>query len=174
MQELNKIPLVDILSEQLGKQVVMNGDKYVYLDTKDEVEASIISDAVIKNDNDFLQLSKDTKVKEINTACGNEIENGFVSDALGTEHTYQSEQIDQLNLIGLVASGTDDYFKTGVTDANGNITWNYELHTIEQLKLVLDDGKAYKQALLLKANTLKSQVAEAITVEEIEAIVWQK
>ena len=163
MQELNKKPLVDMLSEQLGEQVVMSGDKYVYLDTKDEVEASIVSDAVIKNDNDFLQLLKDIKTNEINIACKNEIESGFVSNALGTEHTYQSEQIDQLNLIGLVASGNDDYFK-----ADGE----YKLHTAEQLKQVLNDGKAYKQTLLQKVNTLKSQVVASIIAEEIEVIVW--
>ena len=123
---------------------------------------------------DFRTLAelKTSKTNEINSACSKAITSGFTSSALGTPHTYQSEQTDQLNLIGVVTAGTDDYFKCGVTDANGNITWNYELHTIVQLQQVLADGKAHKQALLQKANTLKVQVASATTVAKVKAIVW--
>lgn len=120
---------------------------------------------------EILVNAKLEKTREINTACSNEIINGFVSDALGTEHSYKSGEIDQLNLVGIVTAGDDDYFKTGV-DTDGVIDWNYEMHTIEQLTQVLKDGKAHKQTLLQKANGLKVQVVEATTVEEIEATVW--
>jgi len=120
----------------------------------------------------LLHNKKATKTSEINSACAKAITSGFTSSALGTQHTYQSEQTDQLNLIGVVAAGTDDYFKCGVADTNGNITWNYELHTIAQLQQVLVDGKTHKQDLLQKANTLKTQVANATTVKDVEAIVW--
>jgi len=120
----------------------------------------------------ILKRSKKSKTNEINTACAKEITNSFNSDALGDTHIYQSEQTDQLNLIGVVTAGQDDYFKCGVTDANGNVTWNYEKHTIAQLQQVLKDGKAVAQTLLQKANTLKQQVAEATTVEDVEAVVW--
>ena len=115
---------------------------------------------------------KTSKTNDINSACSKAITSGFTSSALGTPHTYQSEQTDQLNLIGVVTAGTDDYFKCGVTDANGNITWNYALHTIAQLQQVLADGKVHKQGLLQKANTLKVQVASATTVAKVKAIVW--
>jgi len=115
---------------------------------------------------------KASKTSEINSACSKAITSGFTSSALGTPHTYQSEQTDQLNLIGVVTAGQDDYFKCGVTDANGNVTWNYELHTIAQLQQVLADGKAHKQVLLQKAGTLKAQVTSATTIAEVEAIVW--
>jgi len=115
---------------------------------------------------------KTTKTSKINSACSKAITSGFTSSALGTPHIYQSEQTDQLNLIGVVTAGTDDYFKCGVTDANGNITWNYEMHTIAQLQQVLTDGKVHKQTLLQKANTLKVQVASDTTIAEVEAIVW--
>lgn len=113
-----------------------------------------------------------SKIGEINTACEKEIVAGFKSDALGTSHNYQSEQIDQLNLIGVVTAGQDDYFKCGVEDADGNVVWNYEMHTIAQLQKVLQDGKAIAQGLLQKANTLKAQVANATTIDEVNAIQW--
>jgi len=115
---------------------------------------------------------KASKTSEINSACAKEITSGFTSSALGTPHIYQSEQTDQLNLIGVVTAGQDDYFKCGVTDANGNITWNYALHTIAQLQQVLGDGKVHKLALLKKANTLKMQVVSAKTVADVTKVVW--
>lgn len=123
---------------------------------------------------DFRTLAeiKNAKENEVNTACEKEIISGFKSDALGTEHNYQSEQIDQLNLIGVVTAGQDDYFKCGVEDADGNVVWNYEMHTIAQLQKVLQDGKAVAQVLLQKAKTLKVQVANATTIDEVNAIQW--
>jgi len=123
---------------------------------------------------DFRTLDKlkESKTSEINSACSKAITSGFTSSALGTSYSYQSEQTDQLNLIGVVTAGQDDYFKCGVADANGNITWNYELHTIAQLQQVLGDGKVHKQGLLQKANTLKAQVTGATTVKDVEAVVW--
>jgi len=123
---------------------------------------------------DFRTLDelKASKTNEINSACEKAITSGFPSSALGTPHTYQSEQTDQLNLIGVVTAGQDDYFKCGVEDTSGNVTWNYEMHTIAQLQQVLVDGKVHKQALLQKAGTLKAQVTSATTVAEVEAIVW--
>ena len=145
-----------------------------FLDAKiKELGLTLISDEELTEmRKPTLEQLKTSKTSEINTACGNEIVNGFTSDALGTVHNYQSAEIDQLNLIGVVAGGTDDYFKTGTKDADGVITYEYKIHTAVQLLQVLNDGKAYKQILLQKANGLKVQVAEATTVEEIGVIVW--
>ena len=102
------------------------------------------------------------KVQEINNACSSQIISGFTSTALDTAtpttYHYQSEQTDQLNLIGLVSGGVDDVLKCSKDDGSGNpTTWNYELHTIAQLTQVLNDGKAYKISLLTKAADLKAQ-----------------
>jgi hypothetical protein len=50
MNEITVRPLVDILSEQLGKQVVMSGDDYVYLSSLEVVpSASVLEAIVIQN-----------------------------------------------------------------------------------------------------------------------------
>ena len=105
----------------------------------------------------------------INSAAHNEIIAGFSSDALGDAYMYQSEETDQLNLIGMVMAGTDDYFKCS---ADGGQTWGYELHTAAQLKQVLEDGKAIKLGILQKAQSLKGQIDDATTIADVEAIVW--
>jgi len=113
-----------------------------------------------------------SKISEINTLCGKAITSGFTSSALGSAHTYQSEQTDQINLMGVVLAGQDSLFKCGVKDDKGNIIWSYKQHTIAQLQQVLADGKVHKQGLLQKANTLKVQVTGATTVKDVESIVW--
>ena len=119
-----------------------------------------------------LKQAKKQKISEINGKCKQEIEAGVASSALGSEHIYQSEPVDQINLMGVVLAGQDSLFKCGVKDDKGNITWSYKQHTIAQLQQVLQDGKVHKQGLLQKANTLKTQVANATTVKDVEAIVW--
>jgi len=111
------------------------------------------------------------KVQEINTACSTEITSGFTSTALTGGRTYQSQELDQLNLIGVVTGGTDDYFKCAKT-VSGKLVWSYEMHTVAQLKQVLNDGKVHKQALLQKAGTLKANVDLAKTQADLDLIVW--
>jgi hypothetical protein len=126
-----------------------------------------------KTDNDILKLIKDAKIIKLNISCGEEIISGFNSSALGSEHKYQSELEDQTNLIGLVAAGTDDVFKAGNLDVDGNVTsWEYKLHTATQLKQVLADGATHKQTALAKYYTLKAEVEACTTEAQVEAIVW--
>jgi len=109
------------------------------------------------------------KVVSINSSCTQAIESGFESNALGEPHIYQSDELDQLNLIGVVASGVDQHFKCS---ANGGESWEWKQHTVEQLKQVLSDGAIVKGQLLQKAGLLKAQVSSASTVEELDAIEW--
>lgn len=119
---------------------------------------------------EFLQL-KSAKTAEINSKCEKEITSGFKSDALGTEHIYQSTETDQTNLMAMIIANEDDYFKCG-TEQNDIITWTYELHTVLQFKTVHKEGKDIIRTLLQKCNTLKQQVIDATTVEEVNEIQW--
>jgi len=120
----------------------------------------------------LLFLSKENKINEINSACKKDIIGGFLSSALGSEYIYQSEPVDQINLMGVVIAGNDSIFKCGEKNSEGNITWSYKKHTIDQLKQVLSDGKKHKLALLEKANDLKNKVRNAKTVDEVKNIKW--
>jgi hypothetical protein len=108
------------------------------------------------------------KIIELNAACEAKIISGFDSVALGSSYTYQSDRDDQLNLIGVVASGVDQVFKC--QDSNGD--WDYRPHTIEQLTVVLNDGATRKTSLIIECSTLKAQAAAATTKAELDAIVW--
>ena len=111
------------------------------------------------------------KIEAINTSCAAQITGGFDSSAIGGVRRYRSTQIDQLNLIGVVTGGMDAYFKCATGNAAAQV-WAYELHTIAQLKQVLNDGKAFKQTLLQKAKRLKDSVKSAKTQADLDLIVW--
>jgi hypothetical protein len=50
MNEISTKPLVDILSDQLGKRVVMSGSDYVVLDTNSIVSQNDVDIAIIEQD----------------------------------------------------------------------------------------------------------------------------
>lgn len=173
--EQQTVSLKQCISEVTGKQIAMNGKDFIYLDDKTKVEDSVLGEANIL----MLQINKDNKIIDINKSCSESIISGFKSFSLQAEYLYQSDRDDQINLMGLVANGTDNFLKCGLVTViledsieKEVITWDYKLHTIAQLKQVLADGAKYKLDLLTKANTLKIQVQNAITVNELNGINW--
>ena len=60
--EITVRPLVDILSEQLGEPVVMSGDNYVYLTTKEQVMQSEV-DAAIESRGAELESQRIAEIK---------------------------------------------------------------------------------------------------------------
>lgn len=117
------------------------------------------------------------QIEDVSRACEADIVSGFTSSALGTEHAYQSDRDDQLNLVGAVSTGTDMTFKC--KDSNG--VWDYKLHTTAQLQQVMNDGAASKHLKLERFNQLKNDVYAivddtSLTDDEkrtqISAITW--
>lgn len=108
----------------------------------------------------------------MNRRCAGEITKGFHSSALGEEHFYQSGEYDQMNLLAVFMlakeAGSSKPFKCQNTGG----VWDYRMHTVAQLHQVGQDAEAHKMAALVKANTLKMQIAAATTAAEVEAITW--
>lgn len=113
------------------------------------------------------QLKAD-KIAEINAACRAEIVGGFVSQALGSPYTYDSQEEDQLNLIGAAGLGVDIPYRCA--DAAGIKA--FRQHTAAQLRQVATDGAMVKLGALQKAANLKAQVAAAVTEADVAAVVW--
>ena len=119
----------------------------------------------------LLKKAQTAKVAELNIACEADVVNGFVSNALGSGHTYKSSRDDQLNLIGAKAAGTD----TPLYCRPDGGEWEWVNHTSAQVQQVLDDGKTIKTALLQQCRTKKAQVLSSATatVSAVEAIIWE-
>lgn len=166
--EQQTVSLKQCISEITGRQIVMNGEDFIYLDDMSKVSSEVI----LELESLFLQKNKDNKTIQINEECEITIISGFPSSALGTFHTYQSDRDDQINLMGLVTAGLDDLLKCGFKNEDETITWEWKPHTKEQLKSAFDDGSTYKKQQLVKATNLKNQIATAKTIEELTKIVW--
>lgn len=176
-------PLVDIFTDLAGEQVVMSGDAYVSLKTKEVLAQHILEEGSGIYESLLLASHKEKRITDISSECEADIVSGFASSALGTQHIYQSDRDDQTNLIGMVAGGTEDYFK-----CFDGTAWGYKMHTATQLKQVLNDGKSVKLSKLQTFAQKKASV-EAVFVSQvqgdggaadlneavsiIEAITWQ-
>ncbi|EMO78545.1 hypothetical protein LEP1GSC126_0041 [Leptospira kirschneri str. 200801774] len=115
---------------------------------------------------DFVRIQSEG-ISRVNSLASWWICDGFSSHALGERHYYNSDRDDQLNLLGLAALGTGELLKCALDPVTKK---EYVLHTPEQLKKVLTDGADRKKFLLRKAAELKSQILNATTIEELNAI----
>lgn len=128
-------------------------------------------------DSKLLEDAKVQKIQELSDACQTAIVSGFLSSALGTPRLYDSQEVDQLNLVG-ATTATDK----GETQAFDSIYYacrdpltgkkSYELHSNAQLKQILRDGANIKLMFLQQFNTKRQRVYEATTLEQVSSIAW--
>lgn len=168
-QELDKIPLtcnctgVTVHKNNEDPRIVM-----IYTDTAPLAEDQVAIDTAIITH--ALESLKNKKIKELRQACKRDIGNGFASDAMGSVHWYDAEEVeDQINLIGAVTKNTTIPFYC--TDVSTGIK-SHVVHTAQQIKNVFNDGVAVKQSILTAFHTSKYMVQIATTTEEVEAIMY--
>lgn len=139
--------------------------------------SSIIYDATTDsaramNESDLLALAKTKKISSLKQACTTAIQSGFTSSALGSAHTYDSElPTDQTNIIGaMVASLSGASIPFTCTDSNGYK--EQRLHTAAQLQQVFQAGMQHIVVNKSRYDTLKKQVEQATTVEDVNEVSW--
>ena len=105
----------------------------------------------------------------IQSACSDAITSGVKSLALGVEHVYPSQQVDQLNLTAIVVRSmlpgfTTKKFKT--LDAG----WlDHNAAQIQQVGINVSD---FISTQLEKSATLQGQINSAATIELVQSIIW--
>lgn len=102
MQEFNRKPIVDVLSKQLKREVVMSGDKYVYFDTKEIVVTSEIEIAIKELANDELVWNSTLYQKQ---RADEYVKQGITIEAL-TIAIAEKEAGDDAELIRLIGLKT--------------------------------------------------------------------
>jgi len=118
---------------------------------------------------ELLQAAKLQKIDELKVFCQSAIESGFVSNALGSEHTYDSRlPQDQTNLIGARLAGVGLNYTC--TDSSGYK--NEVAHTAEQIAQVYLAGMVHIQTNKARFYARKTALELAATIEEVQAVVW--
>lgn len=124
---------------------------------------------------------QNSAISALSDICANIITSGFISSALGTPHLYDSEDVDQINLIGATTTtapsmvdpnGTAMYYAVREIVNGVTLPKNYTLHTYDQFRQVMTDGANYKLALLMNFNIKRYYISIATTPEQVEAITW--
>lgn len=117
----------------------------------------------------ILAAVKRERILDLSNFAYVDITSGFSSSALGAVYYYDSEQEDQINLIGAVTSASSVPFSCRTTPTSSK---SYLTHTTAQLLQILNDGKTFKLTILQKYSTKKNNVLAAIGITEVEAITW--
>jgi hypothetical protein len=142
-----------------------NYQVYAHSDAYEDIEWGAQT-PISKADLDLkiIDYHRQAHIEKLSAACQTAITGGFVSIALGDPYIYDSQQEDQINLLGSVSTtspttenpnGTSQYYacRNPETDVK-----DYLLHTHAQLRMVMDDGADFKlpeQILLLLYHKLK-------------------
>lgn len=161
----------------------VNGLKFEIIDTSNNVniikveglQEKIISWTTRVNGVEIidygLELAKNKKLKELDDLCTSEILAGFISSALGVEHQYGFDRDDQDNLDGRMTmiAGDPTYPDTFLwkTKDAGQL-----FHTKTQFIKLCRDADTFKDSRIAKYWTLKPQVLNATTEDEVNAIIW--
>ena len=117
-----------------------------------------------------LEILKRRRSSLIKTAYQNEVDGRFSSNATGSIKWYDSTDTDRNNLVGVVACGVDSYYKCYTTQLDSNGQWL--LHTIDQLKNVLNDGRLIMIGLIQKRDSKLLEISNATNKEQIVGVVW--
>lgn len=163
-------------------QVVCFGDPNIYENLQRVPEGALPS----KNELDanILQYLKQQHILELSEQCQVKIISGFTSNALGVTYLYDSEDVDQINLLGslLTTAPTTEYPDGITTDyatrsvvmplmGNAVNPKIYRPHTHFQLRRVAYDGAVFKLTWLKRFNEKRDYINSSCnTVEEVLAV----
>lgn len=125
-----------------------------------------------------LEITKQSKLDELDCNCGYDIINNFYSTAYNGENKhYDCELTDQDNIIGNALAAQSKLMGVEMCQNDtfiykGSGETEYYSWTAEQCLQLARDMKSHKEAQLQKLKLLEGQVNQAITVEEVNNIIW--
>ena len=165
--EISVKPLVDVLSEQLGEQVVMSGGSYVYYSGFLPVDQNDIDIASLEQSSMFLldnkNMQKNIILNEFNKAVAK------LSDVTPHEMTSWRKQEEQSR-----AYVADNSVVTPMLDAIIESRGLSE-SKVDFATLVIDYADAYEAsygALLGKYQKLSKIITKATTVNAVKLASW--
>lgn len=178
---MNNITLIEVLADEYpGVEVVCYGNPDNYSDLIWQAGPPVPAEAELLQAQ--LTRIKKVKVRELSDACAEDIMSGFVSIALGSEHLYDSEDVDQINLIGATmmlnatsdTNGVEPSTPYAVRSIVDGVTQpkQYLLHTRSQLQAVVIAGSAVKLYKLQKFNNKRDYINAALLISDVTAVNW--
>jgi Arc/MetJ family transcription regulator len=166
-EEITVSPLVDILSKQLGEQVVMSGDTYVYHAGLLPVSQSDVDVALLEQQAILMENLTNSKKDKITNSFNKAVES--ITTALPHEMVSWRKQEDEARTYS-----ADNTVATPFIDAQ-LVTRDLGETKDELVAKVITNAEAYQVAyatLLGKFQNLTSKINTAATVDELNSVVW--
>lgn len=118
----------------------------------------------------WIPCLQNAKINQLKQACQQTIYGGFTSSALGTTHTYGFTEQDQRNLNEQLSILLLD---STITSVNWKtLDAGVLAHTRDQFFQVCKDANAFKRSNIERYWNLVTQVQQATTESQINAITW--
>lgn len=110
---------------------------------------------------------------KVSAACASALTAGFTSSALGSAHTYGSNDNDQRNLLNaaMAAQGQSSTWTTQLWCANSG-AWSLATHTAAEVQQVNADWLTFRLSQQQKCANLTAEISSATTVTAVLAIGW--
>lgn len=123
-----------------------------------------------------LEDTKAARLAHLADSCAETIVSGYVSDALGADHTYPNGVTDQINMMGSVTAsllpGLGENWSTPFWCADSDGQWAFRMHSSAQIQRAGSDGKAHVVRCQAALDQLSESVMAATTSKAVEAIDW--
>ncbi|MCS1350328.1 hypothetical protein [Mechercharimyces sp. CAU 1602] len=127
---------------------------------------AVPEDAILESN--LLEPEKVRKISSLNNRCESAILSGFTSET--TEHTYQFNTTDQINM-------TQQYTLLLGNPDISTVDWKTEdsgvvAHSRDEFISIVNEAEEHKRGKIEKYWRLKSKVQASTTREEVRSISW--
>ncbi len=164
------LDLSDPINEELGKEILSSHTKPdLNRVVRNDKLVIIPKEEIIKKAKDDLTSAKEKLIYKLEAACTGMLEGGFQSNATGSMKSYGSSKTDQLNMASSVACGVGCYV---ACLPEGEYKWARQLHSPEELKLLIQHYENFKYSVLSKLDRLREKVKKTKTLETLDGISW--
>jgi len=151
--------------------VSCSGDPSVYSNLIWEAGDPLPDEATLEASS--LALTKLDQIQAFTEATQAKVLGGFTSDALGSANAYDSEQLDQLNMLSTfsnMAAGDTCQFPVHLIVDGVKQQKAFAKHTYDQMKQLVADWQTFKVALLEQFSIKREAVNQATTEADVLAI----
>ena len=161
-----KVNLIDCVGQLTGKEIAMRGETFVYLGTKKDVEIEIVNEAKELKEQKDLENSKAEKHIEIKKDfTAQESENILIGDVQYQGGYDSAIKLDSAKRLNESAGLNEVVFY----DAQNN---PHELLLNDANNIVITVSGKYQKDFG-KYQSLKVDIKNAVTIEQVELIKWQ-
>lgn len=137
------------------------------IDTGDDDEDEPIIPPAEEETDEVIEFMRASKIKEMNTACRQVIEDGIDVDIHGETRHFSLTTQDQLNLMSLSAMAQTQQLIPYHADGD-----TCEFYTADEINQIVNAANTLKNYNIVYYNSLKAYINTLETIEEISAITY--